>query len=111
MTSFFGFAAAPVDVEIHFDGEEARKQVEIKGDKEKKELCPVYYDGESVGGQVSSSLLAALLLLYIEQRQVLVRVKDGKKFQHDGIRIELVGSIGRSSAVSRPADKLCLELI
>lgn len=25
---------------------------------------------------------------------MIVRVKDGKKFQHDGIRIELVGSIG-----------------
>lgn len=25
-----------------------------------------------------------------------VRVKDGKKFQHDGIRIELIGSIGQS---------------
>jgi hypothetical protein len=27
--------------------------------------------------------------------QVNVRVKDGKKFVHDGIRIELIGSIGR----------------
>ena len=36
----------------------------------------MYYDGESVGGSV------------------LVRVKDGKRVQHDGIRIELVGSIG-----------------
>ena len=26
--------------------------------------------------------------------QVNVRVRDGKKFQHDGIRIELIGSIG-----------------
>jgi hypothetical protein len=26
--------------------------------------------------------------------QATVRVKDGKKFQHEGIRIELVGSIG-----------------
>jgi hypothetical protein len=24
-----------------------------------------------------------------------VRVKDGKKLQHDGIRLELVGSIGQ----------------
>lgn len=33
--------------------------------------------------------------------QVLVRVKDGKKFQHDGIRIELVGSIGMFLSQSR----------
>ncbi|KAK4689778.1 vacuolar protein sorting-associated protein 26A/B, partial [Tremellales sp. Uapishka_1] len=69
MASFFSFAAAPVEVEIKLQAEEDRKQVEVKGDKEKKEMCPVYYDGETVAGQ------------------------DGKKFQHDGIRIELVGSI------------------
>ncbi|KAL1408406.1 Vacuolar protein sorting-associated protein 26B [Vanrija pseudolonga] len=75
MSSFFGFSSAPVDVEIRLNGEDKRKQVEVKGEKDRKELCPVYYDGESVDGQV------------------VVRVKDGKKFQHDGIRIELVGSI------------------
>lgn len=52
MATFFGFAAAPLDVDIHFKGEDERKQVEIKGDKEKREQCPVYYDGESVEGQV-----------------------------------------------------------
>ena len=42
-------------------------------------------------------------------RQVYVRVKDGKKFQHDGIRIELIGSIGewsRSSSI-RSASLTC----
>lgn len=73
---FSSFSAAPVDVEIKLAGEEDRKQVEVKGDKDQKVMCPVYYDGESVVGQVH------------------VRIKDGKKFQHDGIRIELVGSIG-----------------
>jgi vacuolar protein sorting-associated protein 26 len=74
--SFFGFAAAPVDVEIRLAEEDERRVVEIKGDKDRKEMSPVYLDGENVEGQV------------------VVRVKDGKKFQHDGIRIELVGSIG-----------------
>lgn len=38
---------------------------------------------------------------------MIVRVKDGKKFQHDGIRIELVGSIG----TSRQAEVFsCIEL-
>lgn len=53
MASFFGFASAPVDVEIRLNGEDDRKQVEAKGDHDKKELCPVYYDGESVDGKVS----------------------------------------------------------
>ncbi|ORX34358.1 vacuolar protein sorting-associated protein 26-domain-containing protein [Kockovaella imperatae] len=75
MASFFNFAAQPVEVEIKLTGEDDRRQVEVKGEKDKKEMCPVYYDGESVTGQVN------------------VRVKDGKKFQHDGVRIELIGSI------------------
>ena len=78
MTSFFNFAGSPVEVEIKLTGEDERRQVEVKGEKEKREMCPVYYDGESVMGQVN------------------VRVRDGKKFQHDGIRIELIGSIGES---------------
>lgn len=81
MASFFSFGSQPVDVEIKLAGEEERRQVEVKGEKDKKEMCPVFYDGESVIGQVN------------------VRVKDGKKFQHDGIRIELIGSIGESQSV------------
>jgi hypothetical protein len=55
MTSFFGgFAGAPVEVEIKLQGEAERKQVEVKGEKDKKEMCPVFYDGESVIGQVST---------------------------------------------------------
>lgn len=52
MSSFFGFASAPVDVEIRLAGEDERRIVEVKGDKDRKELCPVYLDGESVDGQV-----------------------------------------------------------
>ncbi|KZT50524.1 putative PEP8-vacuolar protein sorting/targeting protein [Calocera cornea HHB12733] len=74
MASYFGFAT-PVDIDIRLVGEEERKTVEVKQDKERKETCPVYYDGESVTGQVT------------------VRVRDGKKLQHDGIKIEFVGSI------------------
>lgn len=76
MASFFGFAATPIDVDILVAGEEDRRLVEVKAEKDKKEMCPVFYDGESVVGQV------------------VVRVKDGKRFQHEGIRLELVGSIG-----------------
>lgn len=52
MASFFNFAA-PVEVDVKLEGEQERKQVEIKGEKDRKEMCPVYYDGESVVGQVS----------------------------------------------------------
>ncbi|KAJ9099120.1 Vacuolar protein sorting-associated protein 26B [Naganishia friedmannii] len=96
MASLFGFGSTPVEVDIKLTNEEARRQVELKPsssiantavaasnggvvtvDKtgEKKELCPVYYDAESVGGVVG------------------VRVKDGKKLVHEGIRLELVGAI------------------
>jgi len=53
MAAFFGFGGIPVDIEINLHGEEGRKQIEQKGEKDKKELCAVYLDGESVSGQVS----------------------------------------------------------
>ncbi|KAG8922805.1 Vacuolar protein sorting-associated protein 26B [Tulasnella sp. 419] len=67
--------ASPVDVDIKLEGEDQRKTVEVKVDKDRKETNPVYYDGESVIGQVA------------------VRVRDGKKLVHEGIKIEFVGTI------------------
>jgi vacuolar protein sorting-associated protein 26 len=46
------FFASPIDVDVKLEGEETRKQVEMKGEKDKIISCPVYYDGDSVGGQV-----------------------------------------------------------
>ena len=46
------FFASPVDVDIKLEGEDERKKVEVKGEKDKTVSCPVYYDGESVAGQV-----------------------------------------------------------
>lgn len=46
------FFASPVDVDIKLENEDDRKQVEVKQEKEKTIRCPVYYDGESVVGQV-----------------------------------------------------------
>ncbi len=48
------FFASPVDVDVKLEGEEERKIVETKGEKDKAISCPVYYDGESVTGQVCS---------------------------------------------------------
>lgn len=53
------FFAQPIDVEVRLEGEEHRKQVETKSDKEKSISCPVYYDGDSIVGQVSAPLAAA----------------------------------------------------
>lgn len=47
------FFASPIDIDIKLEGEEARKQVEMKTEKEKVISCPVYYDGDSVSGTVS----------------------------------------------------------
>ncbi|KAG6380205.1 vacuolar protein sorting-associated protein 26-domain-containing protein [Boletus reticuloceps] len=52
------FFASPVDVDIKLDGEELRKQVDMKGEKDKNIQCPVYYDGDSVGGQVRPGLVS-----------------------------------------------------
>jgi vacuolar protein sorting-associated protein 26 len=48
---FFG---STVDVEVRLDGEDGRKIVDIKPekDKDKSVAAPVYFDGDSVGGQV-----------------------------------------------------------
>ena len=46
------FFPSPIDVEVKLEGEELRKKVDVKAEKEKIVSCPVYYDGESVSGQV-----------------------------------------------------------
>lgn len=46
------FFSSPVDVDIRLEEEDQRKQVELKLEKERRESCPVYFDGESVAGQV-----------------------------------------------------------
>ena len=46
------FFSSPVDVDISLEGEELRKQIESKAEKDRPVSCPVYYDGESVSGQV-----------------------------------------------------------
>lgn len=51
------FFTSPIDVEVKLEGEELRKKVDMKLEKEKTVSCPVYYDGESVSGQVRTPLL------------------------------------------------------
>ncbi|KAJ3065491.1 Vacuolar protein sorting-associated protein 26B, partial [Podochytrium sp. JEL0797] len=90
MSSLFGLGTF-ADVEVVFSGEAERKVVETRAPgsssqdkdgkdkdvaKEKQRLrLPLYFDSEPVAGKV------------------LVRVKDAKKLDHQGIKIEFVGAI------------------
>lgn len=50
--NIFGLSA-PIDIDIHFNGQEQRKQIEAKVDKDKREKYPLYFDGETVAGKVN----------------------------------------------------------
>ncbi|ANZ75202.1 BA75_03247T0 [Komagataella pastoris] len=69
------FFRVPLDIEVRLDGEDTRETVEVKSAKGRKEKLPVYKDGETVKGQVS------------------VRLKDNKRVEHLGIKVQLLGSI------------------
>ena len=56
------FFSSPVDVDVKLEGEELRKQVESKAEKDRPVSCPVYYDGESVSGQVRRSFVFSFLV-------------------------------------------------
>lgn len=72
--SFFGFGPA-AQVEIVLDDKDTRRTVEINLEG-KKETLYLFADGETIKGQVE------------------VKFKQpGKKFEHMGIRIELMGHI------------------
>ncbi|KND02232.1 retromer subunit PEP8 [Spizellomyces punctatus DAOM BR117] len=74
MASLFGLGSS-ADIEVVLNDEDKRKLVEVKVDKDKKAKYPLYFDGESVSGKVQ------------------IRVRDGKKVEHQGIKIEWVGHI------------------
>jgi hypothetical protein len=57
------FFTSSVDVDIMLEGEDVRKQVESKAEKDRPVTCPVYYDGESVSGQVRLLVLLLWSLL------------------------------------------------
>lgn len=73
------FFKSPIDIEILLDGQESRKHVEVPvslaKSKNPKDRFPVYEDRDSVSGVV------------------MIRVKDGKKIEHLGIRVNLIGSM------------------
>jgi vacuolar protein sorting-associated protein 26 len=73
------FFSTPVDIDIVLDDTSDRQMVDVKLDKNRREKAPLYMDGESVKGAVT------------------VRPKDGKRLEHTGIKVQFIGTIGRSS--------------
>ncbi|EPY51810.1 retromer complex subunit Vps26 [Schizosaccharomyces cryophilus OY26] len=66
---------SPIDVDIHLENEEERSFVDIEFEQGRKDKAPVYGSDESVKGAV------------------MIRLKDGRKLDHNGIKIEFVGCI------------------
>jgi len=74
LLSLLGFSSG-VDVSIKFADEENRKTVDIHGEKGSQRVF-VFTGDEPVKGAV------------------VVKIPDGKKIEHEGIKVELVGEIG-----------------
>lgn len=66
---------SPLDIEINLDSEDTRETVEINSTKGRKERLSVYKDGETVRGSA------------------ILRTRDNKKVEHNGIRVQLLGVI------------------
>ncbi|RCK57576.1 Carboxypeptidase Y-deficient protein 8 [Candida viswanathii] len=88
------FFKAPLDIEIRLDNEDSRKHHEVKSPQGRLEKLPVYKDGESVKGTVT------------------LRTKEGKKLDHLGVKVQLLGSIetNTDSIVSSEFLTLATEL-
>ncbi|KAJ1342081.1 hypothetical protein BSLG_003345 [Batrachochytrium salamandrivorans] len=74
MEALFGLGAT-AEIEVVFTDEESKTIVDVKADKDHRAKFPLYFDGESVSGKVQ------------------VKTRDGKRLEHQGIRIEFVGQI------------------
>jgi vacuolar protein sorting-associated protein 26A/B len=72
------FFSTPVDIDIVLDDGDDRQMVDMKTEKGRREKAPLYKDGESVKGAVT------------------IRPKDGKRLEHTGIKVQFIGTIGRS---------------
>jgi vacuolar protein sorting-associated protein 26 len=79
------FFSTPLDIDIRLnDADDKRQMVDIKLDKNRKEKCPLYMDGETVKGAVT------------------IRPKDGKRLEHTGIKVQFIGTIGRRTSNPNP---------
>ncbi|XP_072564681.1 vacuolar protein sorting-associated protein 26B-like [Paramormyrops kingsleyae] len=73
--SFFGFGQS-AEIDIVLNDAETKKKVEHKTEDGKKDKYFLFYDGETVSGKVNVTLK-----------------NPGKRFEHQGIKIEFIGQI------------------
>uniref|UniRef100_A0A1I8ACR0 Vacuolar protein sorting-associated protein 26 n=1 Tax=Steinernema glaseri TaxID=37863 RepID=A0A1I8ACR0_9BILA len=73
--SFFGFGQS-ADISITLDDDDTRKRAKIRAEDGGGEMHPLFYDGESISGEVLISLK-----------------KASQKLEHHGIKIEFIGQI------------------
>jgi vacuolar protein sorting-associated protein 26 len=74
--SIFGFGGPPAKVEIELDNSDgAQKIIEVESDDAKEELI-IYSGSDNIKGTVK------------------VIIPSGKKLEHVGIKVELIGTIG-----------------
>ena len=65
----------PLDIEIRLNDEYKRRHVDVRSKGGPVDKLPIYEDGESVKGVVH------------------IRTKEGKRIEHSGIKVQLLGTI------------------
>lgn len=85
------FFKAPLDIEIRLDGEASRDHVDVKSAQGRLDKLPIYQDGESVKGTVT------------------IRTKEGRKIDHLGVKVKLLGSIETNTDSLVTSDFLSLS--
>jgi vacuolar protein sorting-associated protein 26 len=83
MNFFIGAFGPPCTVSIDFADAETRKQASVKKENGQTVLVPLFLGQESVVGEVR------------------IDPVPGKKVEHTGVKIELLGQIGKSFVIEQ----------
>lgn len=84
------FFKAPLDIEIRLDNIAARKHIDVQSAQGRTESIPIYADGDSVKGEVT------------------LRSREGKRVEHVGVKVQLLGTIESPLDVITTLDFLSL---
>ncbi|CEP18776.1 hypothetical protein [Parasitella parasitica] len=82
----------PVDIDVMFHNEEQRKQADIKVEKNRRQRYPIFVDGEAVSGKI------------------IVKLRDGKRLDHNGIKVSFIGNLFHERSKSYPFLSLSQDL-
>lgn len=82
--SFFGFGQS-AELELVLSDAESRRRAEHKTEEGKKEKYFLFYDGETVSGRV-----------------ILTLKHPNKRLEHQGIKVEFIGQIGKRDGEACP---------